>query len=149
MCWMLAGCPKLTIGDSGDSTDMGSAGAPAGANCALLNGTFRFSYVERSGTCGEQPVEVLDIVDGSLQAGPVATCQDGSNAAGNVCAITLDRACKLTDGSTGALLGASGSKGTLTVTSDGRFQGSITILVQDTASNNCQSTYDVTAVQTR
>lgn len=115
----------------------GGSSAPPGP-CAVRTGSYRTSFVERSGNCGPVPEQV------SLQGSPslAAGCGSGSTLSADNCTLTLDLTCQ--NPTTGSALV---EKGVIHWSEDGAMGGGI---VQSIISNaatraiECESTYNVT-----
>ena len=141
ICAAIAGCPKTPADDEG-----GSAAGPT--NCSPLDGTYTFTYTQRSGNCGAQPSEVLVFVNGVSRTNPAATCQSGGEVMSSACDLVRDRTCAVSDPVTGSLLGHTRVSGTLSEVNDNtRVEGTLDASIVDTTGRTCQSTYDVVGVR--
>jgi hypothetical protein len=151
---LLAGCPKLDP----DSASMAvGAGAMAGSgpsngskNCSPLDGVYRFSYTRRSGTCDDQPEELVQFHNGASAPSASQSCQADREAMTSPCTLARDSMCSVSDPLTGTFLGTTHVTGMLTEVSDNTsVTGSFNVTVSDTSGASCQGVYDVTAVRVR
>lgn len=116
--------------------------------CSPLDGTYTFTYTERSGNCGPQPSEVVVFVNGMSRTNPTASCQSGGEVMSSACDLDRDRTCAVSDPVTGSLLGHTRVSGTLSEVNDNtRVEGTLDAAIVDTRGRTCQSTYDVVGVR--
>lgn len=112
--------------------------APA-VTCSIgeLRGTWRVSYVETDGNCGQIPDEMAVFSENSQ--GAPSSCQvDVFDVAADKCRVDMNFTCPLN--------GVSGSQqwaGVLKQTADDKIEGTMTAQV-DGATADCRSTYAVT-----
>jgi hypothetical protein len=142
---LLAGCPKLTIGDGTSGGDSSSAES---ANCSPLDGLYRFQYRKLAGTCDDLPEELLQFTQGRLATAATHTCQAGGAAMVSPCDFQLDRGCTVSDALSGSLLGMSRVTGVLSELVDNTsLEGTIDFTLTDTTGATCKSTFDVTGTR--
>jgi hypothetical protein len=156
-CVALAGCPTPSL-DAGDGSPSGSAGGAAVsaagtgsiASCSPLDGVYRFTYTERSGTCGPQPSELLQFNQGRSMPSFALSCQSAGEAMSTPCQLEYDRTCAVSDPVSGVLVGNSHVTGVLSEPSDNtQARGTLDISQSSTSGQSCESTYDVIATLTQ
>jgi hypothetical protein len=151
-CIALAGCPAPSL-DAGDDSQSGSAGGAVSAagtgssvTCSALDGVYRFTYTERSGTCGAQPEELLQFSQGRSMPSFALSCQSAGETMSTPCQLEYDRTCAISDPVSGLLQGSSHVTGVLSEAYDNtQARGTLDIMQSNTSGQSCESTYDVTA----
>jgi hypothetical protein len=145
LCLVLAACPKAEVGDTSGGTD--SQPAPS-MNCSPLDGTYRFTYAERSGDCGPQPQELLRFVNGRSIASPSLNCQAGGEAMVSRCDLQRDSTCAVSDPNSGALVGHIRVVGVLSeLVDNSRVEGTLDVAIVNTTGGSCESSYDVVGIR--
>jgi hypothetical protein len=110
---------------------------PAGP-CAPGSGSYRVTYVERSGNCGPIPEQV--VVTPTLQLADVE-CVGGPKSSADLCTVTMDQTC--TDAVNNVSTRQEGTVHWNKAASSGSGVTQITIRHVD-GTFVCSSTYDVT-----
>jgi len=114
------------------------------ATCPDRHGTFKIAYVERDGTCGHFPEQVI-VVEAVRAAddGGSSKCSGTEVVSDDGCEISLDDTCE--EPAVGAGY-KSRTVGSIKWTKDGeRATGVIQMtLIRPDGTSSCKSTYDVT-----
>jgi hypothetical protein len=69
----------------------GGSSGPSGP-CVARKGSYRVTFVERSGNCGATS-EIVVVVGGSTSTAAAATCSGTNTASADNCAVTEDETC--------------------------------------------------------
>jgi len=145
-CALCTGCPNLEQTQANGS----AAGSGSGTACAPLDGVYRATYTQLSGSCGPQSDELLEYRAGRAVPNGTSSCQVGGEAMVSACELRRSSVCALSDGLSGTLIGHASVDGTLRET-DGneRLEGTLEVAIRDTTGRTCESTYQVVVVKTR
>jgi hypothetical protein len=139
VCAALAGCPGQDSSDGGTSS-----GSAASGSCSPLDGVYQFSYTQRSGTCGAQPDELLQFVNGQSVSSATQNCQSGGESMISACELERNSTCQVSDAISGGLLGTTQVTGVLSEAPDyTKVEGTFDVTLLDTTGASCESTYDV------
>jgi hypothetical protein len=124
----------IAIGGCGDDPVARQAGP-----CAAPSGTYRFRYVEQSGTCGAWPEAIVTLPGSSGSGG---SCWNSSTTSADNCRVTLNTSC--TVAATGDVVATTG----VVDWSQAGDSAQGTINVRITATNQaCSSVYGMTATR--
>jgi hypothetical protein len=149
-CTLLAACPTLDAGDGSGSAAGSGSSSHGNSACSPLDGIYRVSYSQSSGSCGPQSDELIEYRNGVAVATGASSCQAGGEVMTSPCELRRSSTCALSDGLSGALLGYATVSGTLSETQGNeRLEGSLDVTLTDNTGSSCDSTYHVVVAKTR
>lgn len=103
-----------------------------------LDGTWRVTYAETDGNCGQLAAETVVLKPGATSSSAAACQTAAQDISADKCRIDLDYTCPLATGS-----GSQHWAGAMHQTAETKLEGSLTVQANGSGLN-CRSTYDVT-----
>lgn len=128
---VLAACSSSSDGDA----------PPAACKLGELDGTWRVTYAETDGTCGDIADETAVLSPGAAADAQSQCTYNAQNVSADKCRIDLDFTCPFPNG-----VGSQRWTGSLRHVADAKIAGSMTVQATD-GRQACRSTYDVTWIR--
>lgn len=87
----------LAIVGCSSSSNTGGNSLPPGGMCSPLQGSFRLTFVTRSGNCGDIPEQIVNY-DSPTTRDMTAGCEGGATLSSDKCRGDFDYTCPVPDG---------------------------------------------------